>query len=141
MTGTDRSDLHKHLEFIQNVIARLANNSFLMKGWAITVAGAFYGFGVQQKLWELAAIGLLPALSFWWLDAYFLRAETMFRCLYNSVGRNPKAHEPFDMNHRAFEKEVGSPTGMMFSQTLRVFHGVQFLIGVAITIAIAWFLN
>jgi hypothetical protein len=32
----------KHLEFVQAVITRLANNSFLMKGWALTVAGAFY---------------------------------------------------------------------------------------------------
>ncbi len=136
-----RSDLHKHLDFIQNVIARLANNSFLMKGWAITVSGAFYGFGVQQKLWQLAAIGLVPAVSFWWLDAYFLRAETMFRCLFNSVRRNPDAHEPFDMNHRAFEKDVKSMIGMMFSETLRAFHGILFLIGLAITVAIACWLN
>ena len=31
----------KHLELIQAVITRLANNSFLMKGWALTVTGAF----------------------------------------------------------------------------------------------------
>lgn len=27
----------KHLEFIQAIVTRLANNSFLLKGWALTV--------------------------------------------------------------------------------------------------------
>ncbi len=63
----------KHLEFIQAVIARLAGNSFLIKGWALTVTGAFYGFAVHGSDWRLAALGLLPALTFWGLDGYFLR--------------------------------------------------------------------
>jgi hypothetical protein len=44
--GADSAWL-KHLEFIQAVITRLANDSFLRKGWALTVAGAFYGFAVK----------------------------------------------------------------------------------------------
>ena len=46
----------KHLEFIQAVITRLANDSFLMKGWALTVAGAFYGFAVKgtSGKWRLS---------------------------------------------------------------------------------------
>ena len=32
----------KHLEFIQGIITRMANNSFMLKGWAVTlVAGIF----------------------------------------------------------------------------------------------------
>ena len=38
----------KHLEFIQSVITRMATNSFLAKGWALTVAGALYGFAVNH---------------------------------------------------------------------------------------------
>ena len=32
----------KHLEFIQNVILRMNNNSFLIKGWAITLISALF---------------------------------------------------------------------------------------------------
>ncbi len=40
----DFEDSHvKHLEMIQSVVARLGNNAFLIKGWAITVAAAFVG--------------------------------------------------------------------------------------------------
>jgi hypothetical protein len=31
----------KHLEFIQGVIARLANNSFLLKGWSVTLVAGY----------------------------------------------------------------------------------------------------
>lgn len=31
----------KHLELIQAVVTRLANGSFLIKGWTMTVAGIF----------------------------------------------------------------------------------------------------
>jgi len=80
----------KHLEFIQAVITRLANDSFLMKGWALTVTGAFYGFAVKGTSWQVAAIGLMPVLVFWGLDAYFLRQERLFRGLYDQVRqRNP----------------------------------------------------
>ena len=30
----------KHLELIQMVVARMGNNSFLIKGWSLTVTGA-----------------------------------------------------------------------------------------------------
>jgi hypothetical protein len=38
----------KHMEFIQAVVGRLASNSFFVKGWAITVAGAFIGFALKD---------------------------------------------------------------------------------------------
>lgn len=38
----------KHLEFIQTVIGRLSTNAFLMKGWALTVSAAFFGFSAKE---------------------------------------------------------------------------------------------
>jgi hypothetical protein len=72
MTGYDSLEDHrvKHLEMIQVVIARLGNDSFLVKGWAITVAGVFYGFAIQTANWKLAAVSAAPTLSFWVLDVY-----------------------------------------------------------------------
>jgi hypothetical protein len=86
----------KHLEMIQGVIARLGGNSFLVKGWAVTVSGAFMGFAITGKEWELAAAGLLPVALFWWLDGYFLRAERLFRGLHEAV-RTSDEIAPFFM--------------------------------------------
>src|SRR6266511_2455864 len=78
----------KHLEFIQAVIGRLANNSFLMKGWALTVAGLIFGFTSKRGSWRIAAAAFLPVAAFWGLDAYFLRQERLFRRLYDAVRRS-----------------------------------------------------
>jgi hypothetical protein len=87
----------KHLEMIQAVIGRLGNDSFLVKGWAITVAGVFFGFAIEAKNWRLAIASIMPTLAFWGLDAYFLRSERLFRALYDRVRRTPTEIEPFFM--------------------------------------------
>jgi hypothetical protein len=35
----------KHLELIQAVISRMAGNSFLLKGWSVTLAAALLALG------------------------------------------------------------------------------------------------
>lgn len=74
-----------HLEMIQAVIARLGGNGFLIKGWALTLAGVFVGLAVNGKDCSFALVGAVSALLFWGLDAYFLRAERRFRGLYERV--------------------------------------------------------
>lgn len=87
----------KHLEFIQTVVGRLGNNGFLVRGWAISIAGLFFGFAVQSDDWRLALSSVLPVLVFWGLDAYFLRAERLFRELYKAVVTGDDGIEPFYM--------------------------------------------
>ena len=91
----------KHLEMIQAVITRLGNDSFLIKGWAVTVTGVFLGFAVNSKEWGLAAVGILPALFFWALDTYYLRSERLFRVFYEKTRVGDKLIEPFGMNGTA----------------------------------------
>jgi hypothetical protein len=96
-------DRIKHLEFIQGVVSRLGNNSFLMKGWALTVAGAFFGFAVNNQNRWLAVASALPTVTFWGLDTYFLRCERLFRMLYKRVSERDDEVAPFFM-------EATSPT-------------------------------
>jgi hypothetical protein len=49
----------KHLEFVQAVISRLATNSFLFKGWAITLAAGLSAFGAANAKHALFAIALI----------------------------------------------------------------------------------
>jgi hypothetical protein len=72
----------KHLEMIQAVIARLGNDSFLVKGWAVTVSGVFLGLAVSASKPGLALVSLAPTLLFWVLDSYYLRSERLFRAFY-----------------------------------------------------------
>jgi hypothetical protein len=86
----------KHMEMIQTVVARLAGNSFLIKGWALTFTGLVLGFAVNKGDAGLAAVAFAPILIFWALDTYYLRAERLFRELFALVRKQGDV-QPFDM--------------------------------------------
>lgn len=124
----------KHLEFIQAVIARLATDSFLMKGWALTVSGAIFGFAASHLSWPVATVGLLPALAFWFLDSYFLRQERLYRQLYDSVARQDPVVPLFSMNPSAYKSASSWPSAF-WSVTLLVFYGALVIAGIVLIIA------
>lgn len=113
----------KEIDIIQDIIKRMAFNSFMIKGWAITlvVVTLLLKGTEKHQVW----IAFIPLVVFWFLDAYFLRQEKMYRKLYKWVINNRLKTEEylFDMNARRFEKEVQSIPRIMFSITLGWFYG------------------
>lgn len=93
----------KHLELLQPVISRMGQNSFAVKGWAVTVVAGFIAALATQVLrskiiWAAPA----PVVGFWLLDAYYLRLERQYRNLYEAVRRGEVAHDPFCMDASKF---------------------------------------
>jgi hypothetical protein len=121
----------KHLEFIQAVISRLANNSFLIKGWALTISGALFGFAASHLSWSIATVGLLPIIVFWCLDAYFLTQERLFRSLYNAVAKQDEGIPPFSLSPVAYREEH-SWQKVFRSHTLALFYGALLVAGVVL---------
>jgi hypothetical protein len=101
MAGYDdyESNRVKHLEMIQVVVARLGGNGCLVKGWAITIAGAFLAFAVNREKYGLALAALAPTFLFWLLDTSFLRNERLFRNLFDRVRKG--LEPPFYMGATA----------------------------------------
>jgi hypothetical protein len=87
----------KHLEFIQAAISRMATNSFLFKGWAITLAAALAAFGAANTKVALLAIALVSTLMFWALDGYYLWLERGFVDLHKEVAAKPATDTDFSM--------------------------------------------
>ncbi len=81
----------KHLEFIQAVITRMARNSFLLKGWSVTLATALLSLGKSDGSSQLAILAYVPLVFLWALDAYYLLLEQRFRQLYEDArkGQTP----------------------------------------------------
>jgi hypothetical protein len=76
----------KHLEFIEAIISRLAGNSFQMKTWNVALATAAVGFAAaKDSRPTVAVIAIVPALAFWFLDAYYLGLEELYRSLYKKA--------------------------------------------------------
>ena len=112
----------KEIEIIQDIIKRMAFNSFIIKGWAITlVVVTLLLKGTEYQVW----IAFIPLLVFWFLDAYFLWQERMYRKLYEWVINNRLKTDEylFDMNAYRFKDEVQSKLRIMFSITLGWFYG------------------
>ncbi|MFA7056342.1 MAG: hypothetical protein WC155_02110 [Candidatus Cloacimonadales bacterium] len=96
-----------HLTFIQDVITRMNNNSFKLKGWCITVLAAVLAVYTSTKNEYFILIAILPTLTFWFLDAYYLLQERKFTGIYNDVAglsENPKTTKIFQMNPTLYSK-------------------------------------
>ncbi len=115
----------KHLEFVQAVIARQAGNSFLLKGWSVTLAAALVALGTNAANAGIAAAGLIPAAVFWGLDAYYLRQERLFRPLYDA-GRLGHA-EPFVMVTNGYAPGVANWPATLITPVVLGFHGAVIL--------------
>lgn len=87
----------KHLEFIQAAISRMAQNSFLFKGWAITVAAGLSAFGAANTKHALLAIALVSTLLFWALDGYYLWLERGYIRLWEKVVADTGTGTDFNM--------------------------------------------
>jgi hypothetical protein len=126
----------KHLEMIQGVINRMASNSFLLKGWSVTLISALFALAAKDSNQFFLYLAYFPCLAFWSLDGYFLWQERMYRKLYQEVSKAAPESIDFGMNAAKFEKEVDSWFSVCFSTTLRLFHGVVFGVIVLIMLII-----
>jgi hypothetical protein len=107
----------EHLKFIQAVIARMGTNSFLLKGWTVTLVAALFAFGAKEADRTFLVIAWVPVLVFAGLDAYFLRRERLYRLLYDKVAAKAETDPiDFSMNTSEFQptetwwKAIGSKT-------------------------------
>lgn len=88
----------RHLEMIQNVIMRMANNSFMLKGWAVTLVAGIFALASKDADKIYFLIVYVPIVTFWGLDAYYLRQERLYRKLYDDVRMKKEAEIDFSMN-------------------------------------------
>lgn len=112
-----------HLTFIQGVINRMGQNSFLLKGWSITVVAALFALAAQGANKHFVLIAYFPAFMFWLLDAYFLYQERLFRKLYEKVSCGEISSDTYTLNIRPIKGEVGWYSSAALSKTLLLFHG------------------
>jgi hypothetical protein len=111
----------EHLRFVQAVIARMGTNSFLLKGWTVTLVAALFAFGAKEADRAFIVIAWVPVLVFAGLDAYFLRRERLYRRLHDKVAAKMETDPiDFSMNTAEFQptetwwKALGSKTIVWF---------------------------
>nr|WP_314767380.1 hypothetical protein [uncultured Lachnoanaerobaculum sp.] len=108
----------KHLEFIQENIIRMGQNSFQIKGLMLTITAALLAVYAENhgKLFILVAI--IPTVLFWGLDAYYLQQERKFRGIYDTVTEISDQHIDFKMSLHDYRGGQYSYFSSLFSKTL-----------------------
>ena len=131
MTGIEK--VVKHLKMTQAVINRLGSNSFLVKGWSMTVIVAamllIARHDVENPYFVLVLV--IPAIGFWILDGYFLWQERLFRKVYDEVRvQSDTDFKMAPLKHK--DKPKCSWVSAIFSVTLNIFYLIEigFTIGV-----------
>jgi len=85
-----------HLDFIQKTINRLANNSFLIKGWSVTLVAALATLSSGTKD-QYLIIAYLPVIIFCFLDSYYLWQERLYREHYERIRMKTEKDIDFSM--------------------------------------------
>lgn len=126
----------KHLEFVQGVISRMGNNSFLLKGWSIILVSGLFALAATGSNLMFVYLAYFPAIAFFILDGYFLWQERLFRRLYDHVRMLDVKDIDFSMDTSLFAP-AESWLSAIFSRTLLIFHGtiiITIIIVMVITI-------
>lgn len=126
-----------HLDYIQNIISRMSNNSFLLKGWAVILISLLFLLAIRDSNYTLLLLSLIPIFTFWGLDAYYLRQEKLFRKLYDAVRRN-QVQEPFTMDTRPFNHQVDNWFIILFSPTTISLYLTIILLNILFQLLVIW---
>lgn len=124
MSPTPTPDKHKHLDFIQAAVNRMAGNLFLLKGWTVTLIAALFALAAKDSNKSYVLIAYFPLFIFWTLDGYFLSQERKFRALYDHVRKLDESAIDFSMDTRQLSADLRHTWfGAMSSRTLVVYYG------------------
>ena len=156
MNKTDKENLHKEIDLIQECIKRMASNSFLLKGWTISLVAVVLALSEKNvSPYFLGLVILVPLMSFWYLDAFFLYTEKLYRKMYEWViAERPKSNnnKMYDLNPHRFKNELKvrrwnkcnqkmedtdkneSVWSVMWSITLRCFYFIPLVLVILILV-------
>ncbi len=130
--------LFKEIELIEDCIKRMASNSFLLKGWAVTVLSILLGLMANFHSWQLGSLlAIFVCVVFWYLDAVYLKLERLYTRKYNWVIQKRKHTDNYQFNLDPFEKNMWLESesqdigliDVMFSWTLLPLYATMLIVG------------
>lgn len=115
----------KHLEFIQNIITRMNSNSFMIKGWTITLVSALFALAAKDANMNYVLISYIVFPIFWILDGFYISQERQYRALYNEVKDHPEDAIDFSLNASVYNNQNRTWVQGIFSKTLVPFYSIS----------------
>lgn len=122
-------EVHKEIDLIQSCITRMAQNSFMIKGWFVSLYAVILALLPEKVNIFLLCTALVAVnLIFWYLDGFFLRTEKVYKKIYDWVLKvRPQNSRKllYQLDPMAFKgkiEETESVWSVMWSKTLLWFY-------------------
>lgn len=138
-------EIHKEIDLIQACISRMAQNSFMIKGWFVSIYAVVLALLPEKVNMLLLCIALVVVnVIFWYLDGFFLRTEKIYRKIYDWILKErPQNNRElmYQLNPAKFIgkiEEVESVWKVMWSKTLRWFYLIPLVIVIIVFIVEFW---
>lgn len=128
-------EIHKEINLIQECIKRMSQNSFLFKGWNITIDAVILGLlskDVDVRLLGIIMFGVI--ILFWYMDAFFLKQERIYRKIYEWVlEERPKGNREllYNLNGKKYKGKIEKVDNVfitMFKNATMPFYLIQIAI-------------
>lgn len=123
--------LEKEIDLIQSCINRMAQNSFIVKGWIISLITVVFALLPETfNIKILSVVGIIISICFWYLDGFFLKMEKLYRWKYEWVIKkrlssneyyydlNPYNKKMWLKKENGLEKKEPRVIKIMFTKTL-----------------------
>ncbi|MDA1228860.1 MAG: hypothetical protein O3A33_13020 [Chloroflexi bacterium] len=130
-----------YLNINQEAIKRMAGNSFLVKGWSVTLVSAMLAISVTSKRPEIAFLSVGPGILFAGWDAYWLRQERLFRAIHEQIRLSPEGtmgEQMFSMNTKLYSDKVPGLLKTLVSLPLIGLYGGLIAVSLAFALIGNW---
>ena len=102
------------------------SNSFIIKGWCVTLVTALFALAAKDSDVKFAIIAYIVIPTFWVLDGFFIIREKHFRDLYNQV--RLKNEEDIDYSMTPIPLNIGDwIADGIITYTLVPFYGIMLI--------------
>jgi hypothetical protein len=119
-----------YLQMVQGVISRMASNSFVVKGWSVTLTAALLAFAAKDNDASFAWIAAGAVAVFGVLDARYLALERAFISVYDTAAQAAPTTPTLTPPASGFSGVVSA----LFSWSVALVHGVALAAAIAVAV-------
>lgn len=123
--------MHKEIDLLQSCIDRMAKNSFMIKGWFVSIYAVILALLPEKvDVMLLCVVLIVVNILFWYLDGVYLRDEKIYRRIYQWVVEARKQNDRelmYQLELNLYKNKIGTMDSVgkiMLSKSLFIFYAI-----------------
>lgn len=124
-------EMHKEIDLLQSCIDRMAKNSFMIKGWFVSIYAVILALLPEKvDVMLLCVVLIVVNILFWYLDGVYLRDEKIYRRIYQWGVEARKQNDRelmYQLELNLYKNKIGTMDSVgkiMLSKSLFIFYAI-----------------